>query len=289
VEGYPDVIDPSLISASSNVLYWVEGASIMASIGVCGGTLVTLGVGNMDPAFDTIEQLSAQNGWIYWTTDGPPGGLWRMPVSGGTPRNLSSLGANDFTQNGGAAFWVDALGEVVSVPLQGGKTVTLASAGSYPVNRDVLAIGFAANETEVYWSNSSLLVVPVRGGTPQVLAERALGDVAIDNVFIYWVNSVEGVGTVMKMPLGGGAEEKLAGDQRRLAASACNLAVDSNSVYWAAGRQIMSVPKTGGTPVEVATSEGDITCIALDDTSVYWTVAQVPSQCGGAIMKVTPK
>jgi hypothetical protein len=71
-------------------------------------------------------------------------------------------------------------------------------------------------------------------------------------------------GTVMKVPIGGGASTTLASQQDAPSA----LAVDANSVYWAAAG-VMKVSLAGGTPTTLVSAIA--AGIAVDGTSLYWT------------------
>jgi hypothetical protein len=98
--------------------------------------------------------------------------------------------------------------------------------------------------------------------------------IAVDATSVYWANNFSG--TIMKEPLGGGAQVALA-----TGSSPKSVAVDAQSVYWTDSTTVMSVPVGGGTPVTLASGQGSPQGIAVDATSVYWTDSLV-----GAVLKV---
>jgi hypothetical protein len=134
--------------------------------------------------------------------------------------------------------------------------------------------------------------VAQRDGTPITLASgQSPGRIAVDAHSVYWTNT----GSVMKVPIGGGALITLAADQPSPAA----IAVDATNVYWTnvitpcpgdatdcvAGGTVMKLPLAGGTPTTLASGQPFVGGLAVDATSVYWT-NQGNTIFDGAIMKV---
>jgi hypothetical protein len=104
----------------------------------------------------------------------------------------------------------------------------------------------------------------------------------VDATNIYWTNTAGG--TVMQMPLAGGAPITLAKGQ----VSPYSLVVDEGNVYFTTfdGGQsgtIMKVPIGGGAP-EAKLADATSYNIAVDATSVYYTTFNA-----GGVLRLTPK
>jgi hypothetical protein len=145
--------------------------------------------------------------------------------------------------------------------------------------------GIAVDRTYVYWGDCSLLMsIPLSGGTPASLASAnaAITELAIDATNVYWAANTTGPGTVGKIPLGGGTPVFLGQGYPQ-----GGIAVDSANVYWAGQGALYSVPIAGGATQTLAGEPlGPLTPygVAVDATSVYWTIPEV-----GSVMKLTPK
>jgi hypothetical protein len=164
-------------------------------------------------------------------------------------------------------------GSVMEVPLCGGTPVTLFPEVSW-------VLGIALNSTNVFWALAyapfSVLTAPLGGGAPiTVAAEQPAAYLAADSTNVYWTDSS---GTVKKAPVGGGAVTTLASSQ-----DPYGIALDSDSVYWTNVGDftgaIVKVPIGGGAITTIA-SESNVSfggSVAVDSTSVYWTVSSTHS------------
>lgn len=105
--------------------------------------------------------------------------------------------------------------------------------------------------------------------------------VAVDDRNVYWSATGPGVGAgaggvLVRVSRSGGAAVTLA------PAFPVSIATDGTDLFWAtqSPSAIMKVPVGGGTSVTVA-SVNTPECIAVDDSSVYWTdgssVQKVPA------------
>ena len=61
------------------------------------------------------------------------------------------------------------------------------------------------------------------------------------------------------------------------------IAIDASNVYWTNGASVMKVPKSGGTPTKLASTQGAVT-LAVEGDSVYWT--ETASEVCSAVVKV---
>jgi len=173
--------------------------------------------------------------------------------------------------------------ETLTVPLGGGAPSVLAAAQKR-------TIGLAVAGSTVYWanagsnawegpaSNGSIVSAPLAGGTPTVLADGQNGPagIAVDDTNVYWITSGPPAGStatgagVWAVPLGGG------GTPRLLAAAVSPvgpIAAAGGMVVFAAGSKIMKVSSAGGDAAAIATTDRQVTGIALDGSAVYWTDA----------------
>jgi hypothetical protein len=129
------------------------------------------------------------------------------------------------------------------------------------------------------------------GGTPVRLASGQGGvgrGIAVDGASVYWTrNGVGGAGngTVMKMPVDGGAPTALASGT----SNATAIAVDARSIYWVSfdigGGSLMRMPLDGGTPTTLA-SRVSPSDLAVDATNVYFTMSAPDYVDHGAVMKL---
>jgi hypothetical protein len=106
--------------------------------------------------------------------------------------------------------------------------------------------------------------------------------VAADDTSVYWTNPTSTGGSVRKAPLDGLAD---GGSATVLASTqdvpGGNIVVDSTSVYWAAGNKILKAPKDGvadgGAPTVLASKQVEQPSgLAVDANNVYWVTTGTP-------------
>jgi hypothetical protein len=199
----PGTTLPTAMAFDSTNVYWYFASSgVVMSAPKDGGTLITVvsspvSVGDAPIAVDDTN--------LYYSTQT---GLMSVPKGGGgIPVKLASNIANGVVVNGTTIYLLiyGVSSIVASVPVDGGTVTTLAS-----------------------FSNQGQQVMP---GCPVL---------AIDSTNAYWVfesaagsGKVAGSGTIMTVPLDGGAATTLVSGTAVGVSPYC-VAVDSSSVYWTA-------------------------------------------------------
>ncbi len=106
---------------------------------------------------------------------------------------------------------------------------------------------------------------------------------AVDDVNVYWVRIGQTFGdsAILAVPRAGGLPVTLV-----QGAEPVNIATDGEYVYWSGplAAMVARVPVGGGTVEPLATDSPD--CVAVDDTSVYWSsggsVSAIPKGGGAA-------
>lgn len=284
---------------------------------VAARCVVTLASGAWFPRAMAVDGKS-----VYWSID-PAGilhesSLMSVPLGGGAVTTLASTSnkSSDETAFSGVAldaahvYWASGTASVpessaalLSVPLGGGATRTLATAlSSEPASLPSI-LGLAVRGENAYGSApGGIARVPLDGGAAVVLAalDSIAPGISLDSTSIYWIvyetmpQPSGPSGTVMKMPLGGGTPTTLASRQKW----PVRIAVDATSVYWLSSTPsifgdpnpgsdiaVLRMPLGGGAPETVVSGKGNV-AMTIDEASIYWAqknaVVKVPL-AGGAI------
>jgi hypothetical protein len=236
-----------LFTDGSGDLWWVEpsAGNVDGAFQGEGAFVVASGQAGPDAV---LEDMTG----VYWTTQGTTegGAIMVQPTSaaGMPPETVLSPLAypleNLVLGSTGLLIFSSSTGNLFSlVETEHGQTPTLLS------NSPAVG-GIAADETFAYWTDgiSSVAKVAFTAGTPFVLASQQAkpSDLAVDTLYIYWINQGTGPGTgaVMEGPLTGGvAPHPLAACQD----SPRGLVVTAGNVYWISGAKgngaIKTVPR----------------------------------------------
>lgn len=266
---------------------FAAGSSGATSSGTSGGggsdVVAAAGTGGGSPGCDDGQALCA-GACVDTTSDPEHCGACDHYCLGAPcvasrcePLVLASGGVEptDIAVDDTTAYWVDPVArQVMTVPVGGGNAAFLFM-GDPPFAPQSITLG---PDGQVYFTDSGLELVAKASfeGDFTILADGqtyAMG-IAVDAESVYWTSADEG--TVMKVPIAGGAPVALATGQD----SPLGIAVDATHVYWVnEGGTVMKVPVAGGPPSAIADGQLKPKDIAVDATSVYWT------NDGGTVMK----
>jgi hypothetical protein len=218
-----------------------------------------------------------------------PGAACGVPLDGGVPDSggrLLTTTFGDVALGPGAVYWTTN-SEVMSEPLEGGSPALLAT----EQNPAALAI----HSDSLYWlnasgpvANGSIVSIGLDGGSPVTLVGglAAPQAFAIDDVGIYWtaggVPVADGgtsAGSVLSAPIDGGTPTLLVSELGKPGP----IAVANGVVVYtwlemtdaggagAVASVIASIPRSGGSPTILATSDRNVASVALDATNAYWS------------------
>jgi hypothetical protein len=210
------------------------------------------------------DEIAVDGANVYWisgeevpSADGGRAEDWQVnqvSLDGGVPKTLASgrssseFGAvGEIATDGQNVFWLlddpdeggPQVGNVMSVPVQGGAAVALASRP-----QRVLA-GLAVDAGTIYWAEesndpcipSAVVSLPTSGGVPNVLATGRHGvaghSVTLDDGNVYWAwadppTAIFRSCTVMTVPRAGGEATTLVSGEDGLQ----DLTAIGNALYW---------------------------------------------------------
>jgi hypothetical protein len=274
------------MAAGGGFVYWSLGNSNSSlwrvpADGGCATQVLTGEIGGA--GYSTMVADGTNLYWSQWAKTVT--GIYKMPLSGGTPTLLYDDGtAFEYSPPiavGATSvyFWRTATSStpisLMQVPIAGGTPTEVVTMGVDTTGLSPQGDGLAADANNVYWWDPSEVVdsVPAAGGQVSTLAsgqnanaERGL--VASGG----WVYLMASSGLV-QMPAGGGAVTVFPGTR------IFDPAVDASHVYWIVddgqGHGAIQKMPLGGGPVSVVVSlDMGIDCpgaFAVDETNVYWS------------------
>lgn len=226
---------PSTLTPATGPLALVLDATA-AFFGQYDGTLmrVSLSGGAAVPvstAQGNLRAIALDTDFLYWT--GNDGVVKRVVKGGGTPATVATgpFDASDLVIAAGYAYWAAYpganLGQILRAPVTGGTPETLVA------NRPAPG-GLAISGSNLFWtedkSGGGVYVCSITACDPTTLADgqESPRRIAFDSGFLYWLNSGNTTGTLMRISADGGVPLVLARDLQ----SPTDLAVGGTEVYW---------------------------------------------------------
>jgi hypothetical protein len=241
---------------------------------------------------DTAPTIAIDASWVYWIDDAL--GVARAPARGGPATTVVSgvwtgrATPSRLVLDTDAVYWFVDTSDgtepgqqaIHRRPKDGGSPSVVRS------HRDLLGC-FTVDADSIYWlqGNSVFKSAKDGKGLARIASGQSLsrsGCLAVDDARVYW--SHEGSrGAIRAAAKAGGsvAVEVVAGVDR-----ARDVHVDRDHVYWVSDGRVMSAPKQGGSPMQLAQASGAIDAIALDDAFVYFTVRGAPDREDGSVSRV---
>jgi Carboxypeptidase regulatory-like domain len=283
------------------------GTALVLVDGTLNGNLPPVGPGYVQGSWYPAAGLALTANAVLFANSGSPYTVYSVPLAGGSLMAVAtvSTSAGDalnaiygLSVVGSNAYWIDPYNHALyTVPFAGGSVSTLATGIGVPtVNA---AISLVVTATTAYWSEAgtyggcciqaetgTIKSVPLGGGTVSTLFSGLDAPVALtsDGTNAIWAESWR----VASAPLAGGVPATLASG---ISTSMARIAVDASHVYILDDDFIKTLPTAGGTVEKLAASRGGIADvslvnqdIAVDGTSVYWTVKDIGG--GPTVQKV---
>ncbi len=234
----------ALAACRSNTTSTDTGSSASPACDTPAGTTTAL----LDGSYYAYA-LAVDDAYVYAAT---PGGVWRVPRTGGAPVQL-----------GGS-------GEAVAIAIDGQNAY-------YTGN-------YAQGSGPKPMSGAGLFAVPIGGGAATMLSPDAWAmQIAVDDANVY------GSLTLWSVPIGGGSKTPLQQGGAPVESNA--IALYGDNVYVASGplgtSGVLTVPKTGGMPTVLVANRAHPGAIAVDATGIYWSESPYLDQSGG-IFRAAP-
>jgi hypothetical protein len=205
---------------------------------------------------------------VYFTScpDGGGGFALSVPLDGGSSMALASgQGCPVSLALGDTSLFLAGIesGTIMKVPRGGGTLTALASGADAP-------IGVASDGANVIWTTmgGNVMKVPIVGGFPTALSsgQKGLTRPVVDAAFAYW--GAPNAGTIQKVPLDGGPPTTVTSGLETVTA----LAIARTDVYFADGYSLAKAPLGGGPATGVGLPTGaPVGAVAVDDANVYFT------------------
>ncbi len=206
---------------------------------------------------------------VYWAVAGndcKSGFIRRMPKAGGPVVTLAADQPNPraLAVDQHRVYFYNACGSGLlrDVPKQGGPVF------DYPIAVSDSGRAMAVGSQDVYFSDYGLLRIPKGGGKQVHVDSKAfVYAVAADASGAYWMGPAGGAGNYAVLAHQPGEVGATVLTNPSSIGNA--LAIDGESIFFAASPGIRRIPKTGGAASTVVPAK--VWRLAVDEASVYWT------------------
>ncbi len=277
---------PNSVAVNGTTIFFTSARGVRAASLDCSGAVQSLyDVGALFGATESPSGIVLGSGSVVWA-DGNVGGIGSVPIDGGQPSLLATLGGPgpyEVALAGEQLYWAHLAGGVQSMAVGGGAVTTYPASVALGGSEDD---GIAVDELYVYWNDllqKTVNKMPLGGGPVTVLASNQgyLVGIATDGHFVYWASTTglytdSETGSISRVSRDGGVVELLASQ----ATETLNLGLDGSYVYWTASGHtagsgsLSKVPIDGSQPPNVLIAGLDFPFgIAVDSQHVYWTEA----------------
>ncbi len=267
--------------------------AVLSCVAACGQTRFTVSgsgdSGGLDAGQADASKTDARSTDARRTDATESGADAGGPCTvGGKPRTVAANQAQptDVIVDSENMYWTNvsgstcdggACGSIARAPKAGGGTVATIASGIPKLS------GFATDDANVYWSENNsigawafIVSLPKIGGSWIHLSDYGQGccfeRLVVDGTNVYWTATINAgvVETVLKTARDDTSPSVLASSSK---ATPYAIAIDNSTVYFgeATSGELISVSKNGGAVSALASQQGTITAIAVDDTNVYWT------------------
>jgi hypothetical protein len=199
--------------------------------------------------------------------DAAGGAVLSVPLGGGPSMTVATgAGCPVSLTLGDTSLYVAGLGGAGNVAkvTRGGGTLTTLASNPDSV------IGIAVDDANVYWATQggSLVRVALGGGMPSVVAscQRTCTRPVVSAHRVFWGDPY--AGSILTVPGDGGLPMLVTSGLETVS----SLAVGGSEIYFANGYFVGKAPLAGGAAATLGLPTGaPVNAIAVDDTSVYFT------------------
>ena len=273
------------LAIDANALYWAADDGTIVKLPLDGsGQPVTLAT---SPGARALH-LAVDASYAYFDEirEGMPT-LWRVPLAGGDPVQLASLGG-PLAIAGPTLFVVQT--DLYSLPI-GGGTPTLVVAGHPGANDPMESV--AADATNVYATDhmGGLFIVPLAGGPARSAAP--CGNHSIASPGAYFVYCVQNNNAELSDDSAPGFIQQTWWEGAQATTRISNevapdeIVVDGDQLYWTNRSQVVRGDAQGGHKHVVADNQGPPLALAVGALDVFWSTGPVGSE--GPTIRTAPK